>query len=218
MYSYEKELWAKGFKLVAGVDEVGRGAWAGPLVAAAVILPRRLNKLRDSKVLKAKERETIYRRLMQDAICACGVVEVEEINKNGLTWANHHAMVRAVNALSQTPHHLLVDYVKLPKRLIAIPQTAITDGDAISASIAAASIVAKVTRDQIMAELHHKKSEALAEFHFHRNFGYGTKAHQSALAKCGATKHHRRFYAPVAQSLQLRIDLRSIRDSNNIKS
>jgi ribonuclease HII len=204
LYRYENQLAQKGCHLVAGVDEVGRGAWAGPLVAAAVVLSRKISKLRDSKTLKTGEREILQQKIVRDCDHGIGIATVDEINTHGLTWANHYAMKRAVDALSYPPDHLLVDYLRIPPGIIAIEQTPITDGDALSASIAAASIIAKVARDRLMQELHHANIH-LADFAFHRNFGYGTKCHQQALAKNGPTKHHRTFYLPVAQSRQIKI-------------
>jgi len=207
IYYYENQLWNSGVKYIAGVDEVGRGAWAGPLVAAAVILPRRLYKLRDSKVIKAHDRELLYRKIVSQCVAAIGVAEIYEINQHGLTWANHFAMKRAIDGLQQRPDHLLIDYIKLPRTITFINQTPITDGDALSASIAAASIIAKVTRDRLMAELH-RADKDVRHFAFHRNFGYGTPHHQKALSMSGPTKYHRQFYLPVAQSRQTKIELR----------
>lgn len=206
MYSYERELWDNGNHFIAGVDEVGRGAWAGPLVAAAVILPRKINGLRDSKVLKAPDRHKLYERILNNCAVGVGITEIVEINMHGLTWANQVAMKRAIESLNETPHHLLIDYIKLPRAITQLPQTAIIDGDALSASIAAASIIAKVTRDSLMAQLH-KSDAAVSDFAFNKNFGYGTKTHMDALSKHGPTKYHRQFYAPVVQSRQTALDI-----------
>jgi len=200
-YHYENSLWASGIKLIAGVDEVGRGAWAGPLCAAAVVLSKKMRGLDDSKVLSITIRNKLYDRIVSNCDYGIGTVEVNELNRFGLTWANHTAMKRAIDGLSQKPHHLLVDYIKLPKSITNISQTSITGGDALSASIAAASIVAKVTRDKLMMQLHNGDT-SIRSFAFHRNFGYGTKCHRNALAKYGPTKYHRYFYLPVAKSRQ----------------
>ncbi len=205
LYQLENNLWNSGVKYIAGVDEVGRGAWAGPLVAAAVILPRRLYGLRDSKVLKTHDRESLYSKLIRNSIYSIGVAEIFEINQNGLTWANHFAMKRAIDGLDQRPNHLLIDYIRLPRALTEINQTSVVDGDALSASIAAASIVAKVTRDRLMGELHNS-DETIRQFAFHRNYGYGTAIHRQALTINGPTKYHRQFYTPVARSRQISID------------
>lgn len=202
LYQFENNLWSSGIKYIAGVDEVGRGAWAGPLVAAAVILPKRLYGLRDSKVLKAHERESLYLKLIQNSICSIGIIEIFEINQHGLTWANHYAMKRAIDGLEQRPDHLLIDYIHLPRALTEINQTSVIDGDALSASIAAASIIAKVTRDQLMCDLHNC-DKTVQQFAFHRNYGYGTAIHRQALAINGPTRYHRQFYTPVAMSRQI---------------
>lgn len=206
MYHYERDLWKRGIQSIAGLDEAGRGAWAGPLLSAAVILNRRINGLRDSKTLKAKDRYKLYDRILRNGIVSIGTVEVEEINEHGLTWANLVAMKRALDGLSTSPKHLLIDYIHLPRSITTIAQTSITDGDAISASIAAASIVAKVTRDNLMVRLH-QENESLQSFNFHKNFGYGTRAHVEALGKIGPTVYHRQLYKPVARSRQMRLHI-----------
>jgi len=205
LYHYETLLKKDGYTNIAGVDEAGRGAWAGPLVAGAVILPRKLNRLRDSKTLTPKRRELLARFIKKECDCGIGIVEVADINQHGLAWANHHAMKRAIDALKNSPDHLLIDYLRLPPSLVArTKQLSLVDGDALSASIAAASIIAKVTRDRLMFKLHIGDA-GLHSFAFHRNFGYGTKVHETALGKYGPTAHHRLFYAPVAQSRQISI-------------
>lgn len=201
LYEYENKLLDSGIKLIAGVDEVGRGAWAGPLCAAAVVLPKRLRGIDDSKKLSAATRNKLYDRIVSCCDYGIGTVEIGEINRHGLTWANHYAMKRAIDGLSIKPHHLLVDYIKLPKAITELPQTSITDGDALSASIAAASIIAKVARDRLMTQLHRVDADARA-FAFHRNFGYGTPHHRRVLMQRGPTKYHRQFYLPVVQSRQ----------------
>lgn len=204
-YYYEDKLKKEGFKLIAGLDEAGRGAWAGPLVAAAVVLKYRMRGLRDSKVLRAESRARLSRRITRYADVGIGVVEVKEINSNGLTWANQQAMIRALNKLPQRPEHLLIDFIRLPKNLTLISQTPLVNGDALSATISAASIIAKATRDELMVELHQNNPQ-LKEYYFHRNFGYGTKKHSQALKEFGPTLHHRQYYWPVAKSRQVSID------------
>ena len=157
MYYYERDLWSKGIQCVAGLDEVGRGAWAGPLLSAAVILNKKINGLRDSKTLKVKDRYKLYDRILRNGVVAVGTVSVDEINEHGLTWANLNAMKRAIDSLSVSPKHLLIDYLRLPQNITTITQTPIVDGDAVSASIAAASIVAKVTRDSLMVKIQQEK-------------------------------------------------------------
>lgn len=208
MYYYERDLWSKGIQCVAGLDEVGRGAWAGPLLSAAVILNKKINGLRDSKTLKVKDRYKLYDRILRNGVVAVGTVSVDEINEHGLTWANLNAMKRAIDSLSVSPKHLLIDYLRLPQNITTITQTPIVDGDAVSASIAAASIVAKVTRDSLMVQIH-QENERLRPFSFHKNFGYGTKAHIQALEKMGPTIYHRQFYKPVAMSRQMRLQIKS---------
>lgn len=206
IYDYENNLRHQNYLAIAGIDEVGRGAWAGPLIAGAVILEKKLYRLRDSKMLTAKKRQQLATYIIKNSPYGIGIVEVDEINLNGLTWANWQAMIRAIKELPVQPDHLLIDYITLPKFLTKIPQTAITDGDKLSASIAAASIIAKVHRDKIMNELHYNNLD-LRPFAFNRNAGYGTALHRQALKELGATKHHRQYYLPVAQSRQITFDL-----------
>ena len=205
-YYFEEKLIKNGCKIIAGLDEAGRGAWAGPLVAAAVVLKYRMRGLRDSKTLRASDRARLARRITAYAEVGIGIVEVADINANGLTWANQQAMLKALHKLPLAPDHLLIDYIRLPKTSTPIPQTSITDGDALSATIAAASIIAKATRDELMVALHQNNLE-LTEYYFHRNFGYGTRKHIEALKKLGPTIHHRNNYWPVARSRQMPLDL-----------
>ena len=181
---------------VAGVDEAGCGPLAGPVVAAAVILPARgvPRGIDDSKKLPAAERARLHGRLMACAIVGIGVVEADEIDRLNIYWARMKAMELAVAALAQLPAHVLVDGNRLPRWSHAA--TAIVGGDAISLSIAAASIVAKHTRDTIM--LAHAVTWPLYEWH--SNKGYGCPAHQRALAEHGPTPLHRRSFAPVARA------------------
>ena len=199
----ELSLRAAGFSRVAGVDEVGRGAWAGPLVAAAVVLPDpadglppALQAVRDSKALSPAERSALYEPVVSGALSVgIGAVPAVELDLIGIAAANRLAMVRAIRALSLGPDHLLVDAVSLPGCEIA--HRAVVGGDALCASIAAASIVAKVVRDCWMTELHPQ----YPVYDWARNKGYGTPAHRDGLARRGVTALHRRSFAPIAALL-----------------
>lgn len=182
---------------VAGVDEAGRGPLAGPVAAAAVILPAGFScpGLDDSKKITPARREEIYLRLTQDegvawAVATAGCGEIDRLN---ILRATHLAMRRAVEALDPPPHHCLID--GLPVRDFPLPHDAVVKGDGISLSIAAASIVAKVTRDRIMREI----DREFPQFGFARHQGYGTKEHLEALRIHGPCRHHRRSFQPVSQ-------------------
>lgn len=194
----EEALWARGVNRVAGVDEVGRGPLAGPVVAAAVILkleamPEGLN---DSKKLSAKRRDHLVPLLRQSAQIGLGVASVEEIDELNILQASLLAMRRAVADLPEAPDHLLIDGNRLPQGL-PCPATPVVGGDGVSPSIAAASIVAKNWRDNVM-------KMAAAEFPgygWETNAGYPTKCHKSALRDLGVTPLHRRSFAPVRDIL-----------------
>ncbi len=196
--AHENGLRARGFAFVAGVDEAGRGPLAGPVVAAAVILPERFRhrRLNDSKQLSAAMREIIFAEITAHAKIrfAFAIVEVAEIDRINILRASHEAMRRAVAQLDPPPHHVLID--GLPVRPFAIEQTALVGGDALSFSIAAASIIAKVTRDRIMVE-HCAKFPG---YEFARHKGYGTPQHLAALKKHGPCPIHRRTFLPVRQA------------------
>lgn len=179
--------------LIAGVDEAGRGPWAGPVVAAAVILRGPVPAgLDDSKKLSAKRRETLFAALhASDCVIGVGQVSVAEIDALNILQATYLAMTRAVEALGAEPAHVLVDGNRLPRW--RWPATAIVGGDGREPAIAAASIIAKVTRDRIMADL----DDAHPGYGWAANQGYGTAAHAQALLKLGATPHHRASFAPV---------------------
>jgi ribonuclease HII len=181
---------------VAGVDEAGCGPLAGPVVAAAVILPAKgvPRGIDDSKKLPATERARLYARIRACAIVGIGIVEADEIDRLNIYWARMKAMCLAVEALAQTPAHVLVDGNRLPRWDHAA--TAIVGGDALSLSIAAASIIAKHTRDRIMIA----HAESYPQYDWHSNKGYGCPAHQRALRAFGPTPLHRRSFAPVAQA------------------
>ncbi|MDQ2854298.1 MAG: ribonuclease HII [Chloroflexota bacterium] len=191
---HERELRLAGFRSIAGIDEVGRGSLAGPVVAAAVILPdrHRIKGLRDSKVLVRSRREALYEQILDraDAV-GVGCMEVEVIDRVNILQATKLAMQEALGHLSRPPDHLVIDALSL--REVDLPQRPIIDGDAISASIAAASIVAKVTRDRICAEL----DARYPAYGFARNKGYGTPFHVKALLREGPCEWHRRSFAPL---------------------
>jgi ribonuclease HII len=194
----ERTLWGSGYLHVAGIDEVGRGPLAGPVVAAACILPAKfeLIGLNDSKQLTESRREKLFREIKEQALgYAIGSAEPAEIDALNILQATKLAMKRAIANLKIRPHFLLIDALELKD--IKIPQRGIIGGDAICASIAAASIVAKVSRDQWMTELH----ELYPEYGFAKNKGYGTKEHLEALRRLGPCPLHRRTFAPVGQEL-----------------
>lgn len=192
MKEFENELYENGIKYIAGIDEVGRGPLVGPVVTAAVILPRDFydERINDSKKLTEKKREILYDVIMENAVSVgIGISSEDVIDEINILEATKKAMIEAVNNLSVKPEHLLIDAVKLN---IDIPQTSIIKGDAKSESIAAASIVAKVTRDKMMVEL----DKEHPEYDFKHNKGYGTKKHIEAIEKYGILKEHRKTFAP----------------------
>lgn len=192
---YERGL---GSGIIAGVDEVGRGPWAGPVLAAAVILdPQNVPVgLNDSKKLSRKRREELHQVLMAHAICSVGEANVEEIDQFNILQASLLAMKRAVEGLSRTPDLVLVDGNRLPRNLPCAAQ-AIVGGDRKVASIAAASIVAKVTRDRIMGKL----AQSHPGYGWETNAGYGTQAHRMGLFCHGVTPHHRGTFKPIHNML-----------------
>ena len=182
--------------MIAGVDEVGRGPLAGPVVTAAVILPAsyELSGLTDSKKLSPSRRRGLAEKIKQQAHCwALGQASVAEIDQLNILQATMLAMQRAVAALSQSPDEVLVDGNRLPD--FGIPATAIIGGDAIEPSISAASIIAKVARDQLMAQY----AEIYPHYGWEKNSGYPTPQHRQALLKYGITPLHRRSFAPVRE-------------------
>ena len=192
MKEFENELYESGIKYIAGIDEVGRGPLVGPVVTAAVILPKDFydERINDSKKLTEKKRELLYDVIMENAISVgIGISSVDVIDDINILEATKKAMIEAVNNLSVKPEHLLIDAVKLN---VDIPQTSIIKGDAKSESIAAASIIAKVTRDRMMIEL----DKEHPEYDFKHNKGYGTKKHIDAIEKYGILKEHRKTFAP----------------------
>jgi len=183
---------------VAGVDEAGRGPLAGPVVAAAVILPDgfRHASLNDSKQVRERARESLYAEITGNGEVrwALSIVESDEIDTLNILCATHEAMRRAVTKLDPLPQHALID--GLPVRPFPIPQTALVGGDALSFSIAAASIIAKVTRDRLMVE----HDARFPGYDFARHKGYGTPQHLAALKKNGPCPIHRRSFLPVRQA------------------
>ena len=193
MLAYEKELYAQGIDLIAGVDEVGRGPLAGPVVAAAVILPEncKIPGLNDSKKIPKSKHKEIYEAVLQNAVAiGIGVKDNHVIDQVNIYEATKLAMMEAIGQLEPQPQHLLIDAMKLD---LPIPQTSIIKGDANSLSIAAASIVAKVTRDQMMEEF----DKEYPGYDFAKNAGYGTAKHLAGLHQLGVTPIHRRSFEPV---------------------
>lgn len=194
--AWERRMRESGWELVAGVDEAGRGPLAGPVTAAAVILPDRVSLplVRDSKSLNAALREEAYELITRQALAWSVVsVEVEEIDRLNILRATHRAMAAALEALRPAPHGALVD--GLPVQGLPCPHQAIVDGDALCLSIAAASILAKVTRDRLMCEL----DERYPGYGFAKHKGYGTAEHLRALRELGPSPCHRRSFRPVAE-------------------
>jgi ribonuclease HII len=197
LFERRRRLFDAGARLVAGVDEVGMGPLAGPVVAVAVILPERvdLDGLKDSKQLAPRAREALAVRIREQALaCSAGKVQPAEIDRLNIYRAGLEAMRRAVVGLPLDPDHVLVDARTIPG--VSAPQTAIVGGDASDASIAAASIVAKVHRDAIMRHLDGR----YPGYGFDRHMGYGTEQHLTALRRLGPSPVHRRSFAPVANA------------------
>lgn len=196
---HERLLRKTGVEIIAGIDEAGRGPLAGPVVAAAVILPEKFRHpvLTDSKQLSAAVRDEIYAELTAPGAVVAWAVSIadnEEIDRINILRATHQAMRRAAAALSVEPQHVLID--GLPVRPFPIPQTALVKGDAQSLSIAAASVIAKVTRDRIMLEM----NELYPAYHFSQHKGYGTEDHLAMLNAHGPCPIHRRSFLPVRQA------------------
>ncbi|HEM5196568.1 TPA: ribonuclease HII [Streptococcus suis] len=193
MLFYEKALYENGAKFIAGIDEVGRGPLAGPVVAAAVILPKgcKIRYLNDSKKIPKSKHEAIYQEVMERAVAVgVGIKDAAVIDQVNIYEATKLAMLEALRQLSQEPEHLLIDAMKLDTPL---PQTSIIKGDANSLSIAAASIVAKVTRDKMMADY----DKEFSGYGFAKNAGYGTAEHLEGLNKLGITPIHRKTFEPI---------------------
>lgn len=201
MLQFERECYKQGYPLVAGIDEVGRGPLAGPVVTATVILPEncKIEFINDSKKLSAKKREELYSIICQKAISyGIGVVSSERIDKINILQATYEAMREAINNLSVTPQFLLVDAVHIPN--ITIPQRGIIGGDGKSISIAAASILAKVTRDKMMKEF----AALYPEYAFEKNKGYGSEEHIHAIKQYGLCAIHRKSFVKKIQTSENR--------------
>lgn len=198
LLKYEKELYEKGFKLIAGTDEVGRGPLVGPVVAAAVILPKnyQLDGLTDSKKLSEKKRDKFYDIIMKEAVSVgIGVVDAKTIDEINILEASRLVMKKAIMNLKIVPEYVLSDAMKLNN--IDIPYTDIIHGDALSLSIAAASVIAKVTRDRMMYEL----DVQYPLYGFAKHKGYPTKLHLENLRKYGVLDNYRFSYKPVKEIL-----------------
>jgi len=190
--------------LICGVDEAGRGPWAGPVTAAAVIFdqttlsPELAQSLNDSKKMSAKKRESLIDRIKAESIWSVGEASVSEIDEFNILQATYLAMTRAIDGLAQTPDFALIDGNKIPPQL-SLPAEAIVKGDGLSCSIAAASIIAKVTRDRTMAQL----AEEYPGYGWEKNAGYGVKLHQEGLRTLGPTPHHRTSFKPIKKLLNI---------------
>jgi len=194
MLKYENKLKRKGFTRIAGLDEAGRGSWAGPIMAAAVIFPKgtRISGLKDSKKLSARLREELYGEIIDKALAwSVGMVSHKLIDRWGIGWANNQVFLQAIKKLDKTPDFLLVDYFRLKN--VDIPFEPVISGDNKVRSIAAASIIAKVTRDNYLKKLDKK----YPQYGFARHKGYGTKLHYEMICKHGLCEVHRQSFRPM---------------------
>ena len=198
---YERKLWEEGYRIVAGLDEAGRGAWAGPVYAAAVVLPNDericnlLSGVRDSKRMTAHQRQRWEGCIKSASIAwAVGSADNKEIDELGIVPATCLAMRRALDEINNPPHYLLVDYLKIPD--CSAPQISIVKGDCLSLSIAAASVLAKISRDAFMT----KMDEEYPGYGFARHKGYGTALHITMLEKLGPCEIHRMTFRPLINS------------------
>lgn len=193
--NYEKQLYTQGYQYIAGVDEAGRGAWAGPLVSAAVIMPKGkiIKDIRDSKLLTPQKREELCEKIKKTSLSwSVAIISVNFINQYNIGKSNIKAFKMAINKLKIKPDYLLIDGI-LKLKNHTTEQQSIKNGDALVYSIAAASIVAKVTRDNILKEEHTR----FPQYGFDEHKGYGTKKHQEALKKYGICDIHRTLYKPI---------------------
>ncbi len=198
MLRYEKKVYAQGFQVIAGIDEVGRGPLAGPVVAAAVILPKgcKIKHLNDSKKISKSKHVAIYHEVMEQAVAVgIGIKDAKIIDQVNIYEATKLAMLEALGKLNPAPQHLLIDAMKLDT---PIPQQSIIKGDANSLSIAAASIVAKVTRDRLMVDY----DQTYPGYGFAKNAGYGTAEHLTGLERLGITPIHRKSFEPIKSLIQ----------------
>ena len=202
---FENKLWGQGLRLVAGVDEAGRGALAGPVAAGAVVLPpgcadlaERLNGVRDSKEMRPKDRETWAQTIKQTALAwGVGFASAAEIDRLGIVPATCLAALRALESLAYLPEHVLVDFLTLPE--VDIGQTPLVKGDARSLSIACASVLAKTARDALLVAM----EDEFPGYSFCCNKGYATEAHRQALHALGPCAQHRRTFTPVSEYYSL---------------
>ena len=217
-YKIENELKNLGFDFVAGLDEAGRGALAGPLVTACVILPlgKKIYGLNDSKLIAPDKRKKLSEKIKKQAIdWAVGIATVSEIDRFGIQSCSYMAFERAIKSLKSRPDFLLVDHYRIPSQ--KIPQWPITKGDRISVSISASSIIAKVHRDELMV---HLSSESdFACFRFDKNFGYGTRKHMEVIRDMGLSPLHRRNFIAIDNGRQTVLNLyRTNKKENDEKS
>jgi ribonuclease HII len=201
----EQKLLDLGYKVVCGIDEAGRGAWAGPLVAGCVILkPGEKQKFRDSKQLKSRERDVLAAYIKSHALgWSVGITDIDEINSSNIQSATYLAYHRAIKNLTVKPDFLLIDHYRLPGTPVA--QLSLTFGDRIAQCISAASIIAKTTRDEIMKNL--ARDKELSVYGLGHNFGYGTRFHRFALESHGPSAHHRLKYKSIINLEQIQLSL-----------
>ena len=199
----ETDLWSKNINNICGIDEVGRGCLAGPVYSAAVVLnqitnfdSKDFNQINDSKKLSEKKREKLFDYIIDISKFGIGICTVEEIDHLGIQQAVKVSMIRAVESLEIQPDHLLIDNMKLD---LDIPQTSIIKGDQISKSISSASIIAKVSRDNLMKN---QISNNYPMYKFEKNKGYGTKEHMDAIKNFGITKQHRKSFEPIKSMIE----------------
>ncbi|MAP56765.1 MAG: ribonuclease HII [Chloroflexi bacterium] len=199
----ETDLWSKNIINICGIDEVGRGCLAGPVYSAAVVLDQKtnfgskdFNQINDSKKLSEKKREKLFDYIIDISKFGIGICTVEEIDHLGIQQAVKVSMIRAVESLEIQPDHLLIDNMKLD---LDIPQTSIIKGDQISKSISSASIIAKVSRDNLMKN---QISNNYPMYKFEKNKGYGTKEHMDAIKTFGITKQHRKSFEPIKSMIE----------------
>lgn len=198
LLKYEKDLYLKGYNLIAGTDEAGRGPLVGPVVASAVILPKNyhLDGLNDSKQLSEKKREQFYDILMKESIAVgVGIVDAKKIDEINILEASRLAMNIALDNLEVKPDYILTDAMKLNRDVPVMP---IIHGDALSLSIAAASVIAKVTRDRIMVDL----AKKYPQYEFEKHKGYPTKRHLELISKYGIINEYRKTYKPVIKVVE----------------
>ena len=199
----ETDLWSNNINNICGIDEVGRGCLAGPVYSAAVVLDQNtnfkskdFNQINDSKKLSEKKREKLFDYIIDISKFGIGICTVEEIDHLGIQQAVKLSMIRAVESLEIQPDHLLIDNMKLD---LDIPQTSIIKGDQISKSISSASIIAKVSRDNLMKN---QISNNYPMYKFEKNKGYGTKEHMDAIKTFGITKQHRKSFEPIKSMIE----------------